>query len=205
MDASGSAHEGYVTATGLSLRPHWSFRFALRWFMNILCMLLFTPFMLWIVSCLSEYFSNMPVGAGERTGLCGESLEAVCSVGEQQGFPADVYPYARAAALLLHAWPRLRRLAHHDGSAGAAGVRHRHPQTLALRSHRTQPGEQEPPQTTPPQVNQESYAVLKKVASQNAVFYIFGKLPLCYTHQQRVLVVKIYKSYFHFALSVVLK
>lgn len=113
---------------------------------------------IYAVNCfmLEWIFSNMHVGAGERTGLCGESLEAVCSVGEQQGFPADVYPYARAAALLLHAWPRLRRLAHHDGSAGAAGVRHRHPQTLALRSHRTQPGEQEPSQTTPPQVNQES-------------------------------------------------
>lgn len=118
--------------------------------------------MLCVVSCLSEYFLRCMTcaGAGDRTGLCGESLEAVCSVGEQQGLPADVYPNTRAAALLLHARPRLRRLAHHDRSAGAAGVRHRHPQTLALRSHRAQPGEQEPPQTASPQVNQESYAVL---------------------------------------------
>lgn len=92
-------------------------------------------------------------GVGKRPGLRGESLEAVRSVGEQQGFPAHVHPDAGAAALLLHAWPRIRGLTHHDGASGAAGVRHRHPQTPAVGSHWTQPGEQEPSQTSAAQVN----------------------------------------------------
>lgn len=92
-------------------------------------------------------------GSWEWTGERGESLEAVCSAGEQQGFPADIHPHTGDAALLLHARPWLRRLAHHDLSARTVGICHRHPQTPALGPHRAQPGEQEPPQIAPPKVS----------------------------------------------------
>lgn len=46
--------------------------------------------------------------------------------------------------VLFNAGPRQRRIAHHDRPAGGDGVRHRRPETAAVRPDRQKPGEQKP-------------------------------------------------------------
>lgn len=66
-----------------------------------------------------------------------------------------LHPHSGGPARLLHEGPRQRGLTHHDGAAEQAGVRHRCPEAPAVRPHRPQPWEQEPPQAAAPQVSSE--------------------------------------------------
>ena len=83
-----------------------------------------------------------PPGAGQ----CGEVADAVRPAADQEALPADLHPHAGGPAQLLHAGPRQRGLAYHDGPAGRDGVCHGRAQAAVVRPHREESGEQEPPQ-----------------------------------------------------------
>lgn len=54
--------------------------------------------------------------------------------------------------VIFNAGPRQRGVSDHDGPAGGNGVRHRSPETAAVRPDRQKPGEQEPSQAAAQEV-----------------------------------------------------
>lgn len=51
-------------------------------------------------------------------GECGEVLDPLWAAPEQEALLADLYPYSRGSAELLHAGPWQCGLSHHDGTPG---------------------------------------------------------------------------------------
>lgn len=56
--------------------------------------------------------------------------------------------------VVLNAGPRKRGVSDHDSPAGGDGVRHRSPETAAVRPDRQKPGEQKPSETAAPEVRE---------------------------------------------------
>lgn len=61
--------------------------------------------------------------------------------------------------VLFDARPRQRGVTDHDGPAGGDGVRHRGPETAAVRPDRQEPGKQEPSQAAAAEVSEEGGAL----------------------------------------------
>lgn len=99
----------------------------------------------------SEHFCFL-IGAWLPPRASGEGTEALRPAHQQQGLPAVFHPHTGGPAWFLHEGPRQCGLTHHDSAAEQVGVCHRCPKAPAVRPHRPQPWEQEPPQAAAPQV-----------------------------------------------------